>query len=238
MRFCPTVDLDPARPVLGRHADRRRRHAAARRHRAVPDDRARARLPGDEGDLPGAHARGRRRRDLPLQRQLLRAPGLRRRHALGARVRPLLRRAGVAHRRLRARLDAHRRPALREPRRAAPARPARRPGDRAPGRPRRQRRVGRRRARRRPRLPQGPHPPARRQLHALVQPARHAAAHRRRVPALGLVRPHDGAGAERPARDARAARSASPSAPGSTCSTRAAPPPASSPRPAPTRRPT
>ena len=36
----------------------------------------------------------------------------------------------------------------------------------------------------------------------------------------------------------RAARSASPSGPGSTCSTRAAPPPASSPRPAPTRRPT
>ena len=57
-----------------------------------------------------------------LQRDVLRAQGLRGRAAVRARLRALVRRAGLAHRRLRARLDPPRRPALRGARRPMAAR--------------------------------------------------------------------------------------------------------------------
>ena len=94
------------------------------RRRAVPDDRdartaSAATRPTAEGTAP-------RRR----QQRLLGPARLRGRQPQRPRLRPLLRQRRLAHRRLRARLDPPRRPALRGARRPGAARPARRPGHR------------------------------------------------------------------------------------------------------------
>ena len=179
VRFCPTNALTDRVRELRRRPARRRRDAAADRRRPVPDDRDAARLRRQQDQLRGDQARGRRprrRHDLPLELQLVRPPRLRGRQPSRARLRALLRRAGLAHARLRARLDPPRRPALRGPRHPAPARPARRPGRRQARRARRHRHLLRRRAEPRAGLPARPHPQPDGSLRAVAQPRRQAAA--------------------------------------------------------------
>src|SRR4051794_3182719 len=106
-----------ARAELRRRPARRRRLPPAHGQRPVPDHRAAPRL----RRLEGRH--GGRRDRLRLESLVLRPPGL----AVlvpTSRLRPLVRRAGLADARLRPRLAAPRRPALRGARIArAPRRP-------------------------------------------------------------------------------------------------------------------
>src|SRR4051812_32079773 len=105
-----------ARPELRRRPARRGRLPPAHGRRAVPDHRNAARVRRHEG-------RSRGRRDgVDVERLVLRPARLCSARADRAGLRPLVRRAGLAHARLRARLASLRRPALRGPRRAAPAR--------------------------------------------------------------------------------------------------------------------
>ena len=134
-----------------------------------------------------------------LQQRLLRPAGLRGRELLGARLRPLVRHAGLAHEPgLRRRLDPSRRPSLRVARHPAPARPAGRPGRGEARRARRDGRLVRRHPEPQPRPAAQPHPAARRLLPALDEPERDAARDRRGLRALARLGPHQRAAAERP----------------------------------------
>ena len=219
---------------LRRRAARRRRHAPAERRRPVPDDRDAARLRRQQDRLRDRAEQ----HHLPLERRVLRQARLRRRQHDRARVRPVVRRAGVAHARLRAGLAPPRRPALRGARHADAARPARRPGHRQARRARRHRHLLRRRPEPRARLPARPHPPRRRLVRAVEEPEGHAARDRRRLPALAVVGPRQLAAARtgassttacraRPRAACRSASRSSPTRPRSTGSAR---------RPATTRR--
>ena len=170
----------PARPELGRRAVGGRRDPAGERRRAVPHPRRAARA-GIGG-----------RRHPPLRAARLRGGRL-----LRPRLRALVRRARLADARLRAGLDAPGRPALRGPRRAAPAGHARRPGDRAPRRPRRRRRGCRRQRRARAGLPAQPRAPAGRELRPVAQPGWAAALDHRRVRRPARARPPGRARTER-----------------------------------------
>ena len=191
--FCPTSDRRGARAELRRRSARRGRDAAGERRRAVPDDRDDARLRRQQERLRGHVHSGQ------LQQPLLRAAGLRGGQLLGARIRPLVRQAGLAHEPgLRRRLDPSHGPPLRVARHAAPARPAGGPGRGEGGRPRRDRRLLRRHPEPQPGAAARPHPAARRLLPALEEPERHAAQDRRGLRALARLGPHLRASAERP----------------------------------------
>ena len=152
VRFCPTTDLASRVPSFDGTPLDVDVTLPGHRRRAVPDAPAAAR-PGRDEDL----LRGPRRRP-PLQQRPLRAARLRGGDADRARVRRLVRRARLAHRRLRAGVGAPRRHALRGPRRPDARRQARRRRRRRPARDRLDRHLLRRRRLDDARLPAQPHP--------------------------------------------------------------------------------
>ena len=187
-----------ARPHLGRRAARHRRDAAADRERPVPHHRHAARARWRQDRLRGDHARRHQQQHVRLQQHLLRAARLHGRELQRARMGQVLRHSRVAHPGLRHRLDPPGRPALGGARRAAPDGRAGGRRARRPPRARRDGRVVRRRPEPRARRAPPPDPRHRGEPCTLAKPRGQAAATRRLVAALAVVRPRRLAPPQRP----------------------------------------
>ena len=155
---------------------------------------------GEQDRLRVEHPRRRRQRDVRLQQRLLRPARLRGRQLHGPRLGPLVRLRRIAQRNagLRKRLAAPGRPALRGARHPVPARAARRrEASTKPAAIGRHRHLLRRRPEHRARLPEEPHPPARRRIRPVDEPEREKDGDRGGLPALAVVGPGRRAGAQR-----------------------------------------